>query len=752
MDLFDTSIDVMSDDCDDCDDNATANDTSNQEHNKPGDTKCDDVVEAPSSSSPPPSNATTDAKDNIASTPKRQKTEEEPMHTAVTTTDPIPTTLVTGVPLEQYTTVYSPYITGAFHDHNRAKAFNQLQMQVGTPDDTIVYARLAASMQNMANACVANNLYGQIQYQQYQPMLVPGQMPQFQPMMNVAPPLPPSHPPYHPPLPPSHLPSYPPPRPMPYHPVPSASDVACDASVLHTLGERENEAKADHDKESIESFFTTITGGIYHDGKHIKGIVRKTTRDEGDVPGRSNMPFSHQMSAAKWSLKHRVNLLFHDPGMGKTATSLYSIGAHYIQNCSKEGSETFPKVLVTCPASCTFQWKAAIMDTIRVSSRDVIIIQSTKELTRWVVRHSKFIVISRDLVGRVYGHSHEWVKKHHQNDQGRWCSAWDAKPKVVPNPLLKEKFDHVIIDEVHFMRNRTAAWTKAHELISSNSKNIIALSATPVFNKPDDLIGISVALDLDEVFKHPENWFRDNAHQRIRVSTAKKFVQHTHRASESILNLPKITDVFKEFDPMIQKEDVVEYNEMLARAKAIITKFKTEDAKSTEALSELIALLNKMQQFQVAPSLGRHGAQAFHSSHELVKEAASKGSGCLKALMDQINELNEQGYNRVMVAVCHTSIIKVAESYLNMQGGVGSVYTYHGSMNARQRAKSTHLFLTGDKTVLLMSIQAGGTGLHLVPGCNAVVFGGRVRSSDAGVADRRGSIGSAKSSRWCVST
>ena len=275
------------------------------------------------------------------------------------------------------------------------------------------------------------------------------------------------------------------------------------------------------------------------------------------------------------------------------------------------------------------------------------------------------------------------------------------------------------------MRNPLTAWTKGHEIIASNAIKTVGLTATPVFNSPRDLCGICTAMDIPDL-KDTKTWFHDKEKTRVNTDTIRSFREkYVHRADDSILQLPPITHEFKTFEVFVPPDAVTDYNETLRRARRIRLAIEHNGRAKKGELEKLMSLLQTNQQRLVSPILADAGALGLKDDPELVDRAASQETGCLMALRDSLMDLKCRGFSRVMVAACHTSLLKIADRYLHKNcPECGDVMTYDGSLTLKKRSKVIHDFLGGQNTVLLMSIEAGGTGLHLVPGVNAVIFWG----------------------------
>ena len=276
------------------------------------------------------------------------------------------------------------------------------------------------------------------------------------------------------------------------------------------------------------------------------------------------------------------------------------------------------------------------------------------------------------------------------------------------------------------MRNCNIQATRGHEIISRNSEKAVGLTATPIMNKQEDMIGASVALDMPEEFKSESKWFIDKKNDLVNTATIREFRERfVDRVTDEILNLPPITHHVVNFPVAMEPSKVADYNEILLRARRLRVSMERNRKASQVELQRLMKYLGEMQQFLVSPLIAELGAAELHNDKSLILKAAESDTGALVALQRAIKDLNGEGFSRVMVAACHTTLLKVAHAYLQRTSPeIGTLIIYEGSMTMLKRKQAVSAFLNESQTVLLMSIDAGGTGLHLVPGANAVIFWG----------------------------
>ena len=465
--------------------------------------------------------------------------------------------------------------------------------------------------------------------------------------------------------------------------------------------------------------FADVLSGV---GLGVSGPLRRFKPASRDRRERANVPYSHQYAAVKRMMRPETTrlILGHDPGLGKTFTSLSLVAADAVENAGR-----FSRVLISAPTSILKQWKNEVSDTLVLQDRFVLATNRLGEVTEASLKRARVVIVSRELVGRAFSSCFTWRQRHHQNQRGSWVSSWERTEGKPLHPLLAASFDIFFIDECHFMRSTTTAWTRGHEQVAKKARKVIGLTATPLVNRPTDLVGISVACNLPAEYSDVKNWFLDASRTRVNVDTVRSFrTNYIDRATDALLDLPPLTDVYKDFDARMDHEATIEYNDLLSVARRLRSHIERRGSAGAADVQRLIQTLQRLQQLIIAPLVSQVGACEFQKDKELIQRAADAGSGALTALHETVRELNSNGSARVLVCACHTSLLRVAEAFLQKRGGVGEILLFEGSLSTSKRSKVVEAFLGGDHTVLLMSIDAGGTGLHLVPGSNAVVFWG----------------------------
>jgi SWI/SNF-related matrix-associated actin-dependent regulator 1 of chromatin subfamily A len=167
--------------------------------------------------------------------------------------------------------------------------------------------------------------------------------------------------------------------------------------------------------------------------------------------------FPFQLEGIWFALEHAGTLLADEMGLGKCIQAIGVINA-------LPGLE---RVLILCPATMRGIWKG--------------------ELTKWLTRSARIGVVGIDMTPPSEAHSlHILI-----------CN-YDRLPQVLPI-LRATKWDLAIYDECHYLKNPESRRSKI--ALSIQAERRMALSGTPLQNRPIELFGVLSWLD-------PLNWAR----------------------------------------------------------------------------------------------------------------------------------------------------------------------------------------------------------------------------------------------------
>lgn len=195
-------------------------------------------------------------------------------------------------------------------------------------------------------------------------------------------------------------------------------------------------------------------------------------------PGEALLPF--QRAGVDYALR-RQHAMFGDPmGLGKSIQALAV--------CNARRSE---RILILCPAAVAPQWVQFVrrwLIPLRRGYRDAVVI-----ITRYVSAPppSARVVI---------------------------CSYDRAKQPKVTAALAAEVWDHVILDEAHYLRHHSTQRSKAilgayagdkYPGIIKKAAHILALTGTPLPNRPREAYALARALDWESIGFMSKQAFED---------------------------------------------------------------------------------------------------------------------------------------------------------------------------------------------------------------------------------------------------
>lgn len=179
--------------------------------------------------------------------------------------------------------------------------------------------------------------------------------------------------------------------------------------------------------------------------------VKQKKDTEMVVKGIKGEPYPYQKVGVEFLMASGGRAIIADPpGLGK---SLQAIGYH-----THAG---FSRTLVVCPASVKFAWASEVR---KWTNRSYAIIDAKTDLSE-IPSDTEFWIINYDI-----------VRKHF-------------------DMLAKTRFDLLVADECHYVKNHQAIRTKAVRALSLNIPHIVLLSGTPLLSRPVEMFTLLNMID-----------------------------------------------------------------------------------------------------------------------------------------------------------------------------------------------------------------------------------------------------------------
>jgi len=383
---------------------------------------------------------------------------------------------------------------------------------------------------------------------------------------------------------------------------------------------------------------------------------------------RTLFPFQKKGVAFIESRKGRA-LIADEMGLGKTIQAIAWTALH---------PELKP-VIIVCPASVKLNWAREIRETISGANNIQVINggDTSQEL------YGDYIIINYDVLGNKYNGRKEITRTG-------WVDFLiELNPKIM------------IFDEAHYIKSGTALRTKGTRKLAKKIPHVIALSGTPIVNRPVEGFNIAQIVNKNVFpdfwkFAHTYCGAKHNGFgwdftgatktEELHEKLSSTFMVR-RKKSEVLTDLP---DKLYSFIPL-ELNNEIEYkkaeNDFIAYLKGTKGEKAAEKAKQAEHLAKI----------------------------ETLKQLAS--SGKIKQAVSWIKDFFETNGDKLVVFATHKKIIdalmeEFKEISVKIDGSVSSTDREY-AVQAFQNDKSIRLFVG--------NIQAAGVGITLTA-ASAVAF------------------------------
>ncbi len=366
-------------------------------------------------------------------------------------------------------------------------------------------------------------------------------------------------------------------------------------------------------------------------------------------------PLDHQKEAIQKLVENKKFILADDMGLGKTTSTIIA--------ALETGAK---KILIICPATLKINWKREIEN---YSDRSIFISEGKQFSTE-----DDFVIINYDI-----------IKNFH-----------DPKKKD-ESLILMSKFDLIIIDEAHYIKNAQAQRTKLINDITKSVDRLWLLTGTPMTSRPIDYFNLLSLIDSPV----SKNWmayairycagfqFKVGPRKIWNVQGASNLEELRDRTSgltlrrlkENVLDLPDkiITPVYLDLKSKVYEEVMGEYYNWYDK--------NPEESKS---LTVQFSKLTKVRQIIADEKI----SQTIEIAENII----------------------EQGKKVIIFCNFTESLNKIVEHFGK------SAVKLNGSMQQHERQFSVDQFQENDKIkVFVGNIKASGTGITLTSG-EAIIF------------------------------
>lgn len=494
----------------------------------------------------------------------------------------------------------------------------------------------------------------------------------------------------------------------------------------------------------MKAYIERLVGGTesYH------GVMRRTNQ----VSFKANIPFKHQRKTVHaWTKKRNKGssfiLLNHEMGTGKSALLMQMYATLSVEK------ERKIRMIVSVPMATLDQWRQTISTWTTIKNECVLVTNDPKKMTPENLANKSIVVLSHTCLTSIFKQCFKLYPRHHTvrtNKQLRWVSAWDVKQKPEGHNLGSQDVDLLLpfgggwdvmgVDEAHVNANTKSKICNAHAMLSQSCALRIMMTGTACVNKPSDLAGIAKAgnavshmpnIDYQSV----KTWVMPRASRdtvnRENVRLFRDEFVDRHKLDVGKMLLPAIVHESVNYRIFLKKQDAEEYMDIIETAGNLSRHMiRRQDGRDIVILMQAIT---KLSHFLISPLLAKLGAKKFSKCPLNLAKAVKSPSESIVALSLQVKQKMAEGHNTVVIACSSVIEMKIAKYYMQQSHtpDVGDIFMYTGEQPTAQRLLNKQQFLSSKKAVMFLSINAGGSGLHLVPGCACLIFFGMMPYSPA---------------------
>ena len=381
------------------------------------------------------------------------------------------------------------------------------------------------------------------------------------------------------------------------------------------------------------------------------------------IPMKRQM-FPYQKTGVAYSLeKHRV-IVGDQPGLGKTAQAI----------ATAEGSGS-KCILIICPSTIKQNWKIEIED-LWTNQKALILLDRIKSTWHqyYKIGMVKYFICNFESLKKYFVESIS-------TPEGEALRLNHIKFKSTI-----DLFDMVIIDESHRCKDGSTQQSKFVMGIAKGKKYVLALTGTPVVNKPIDLIPQLHIIQKLDVFGGYKGFVNKFCQGKSQASHLKElnYLLHKH-----CFYRREKTEVLKDLpDKMrsIIKSEISNRAEYIKAENDLVTYLKENMGKTDEEIS-------KSLRGEVMVMIG------------ILKKIAARGK--VIEVIEHIKEVVEAG-EKIVVFAWHKEIV------LQLTTEIKGSVTIIGDDNLEKRQRAVEGFQKDPKIqVIICNIKSGGVGITL---------------------------------------
>lgn len=372
-------------------------------------------------------------------------------------------------------------------------------------------------------------------------------------------------------------------------------------------------------------------------------------------------------------------------GLGKTIQAIAWI----------EMNQKKRPVIIVAPAHLKINWRKEIQDTVLTKPK-IRILKGTQpyDLSK---DKADIYIVNYDILPNDY--------KKVQNDRGKWVKGWKPEHEIPYSGwvdyLRDIKPKVLIFDEAHYCKNNSALRTKAMKKLVKGIPHVIALTGTPIVNRPVE--GFNIVNMVDKTI-FPDWWAFTHRYCAPKHNgfgwdfSGASNTEELHEKLKEVMIRRKKEDVLKDLPPKLysfvpmEMNNYKEYKQAEDSFIAWLGNEKRLAGASDQEVSEAMAKARKAEHLVRIEGL---------------KQLCVAGK--MNAAIDWIRNFLDENGNKLVVFAVHKAVIdRLMKEFGNIAVKVD------GSCSSEQRDAAVVTFQNDPKVKLFVgNIRAAGTGLTL---------------------------------------
>ena len=329
-----------------------------------------------------------------------------------------------------------------------------------------------------------------------------------------------------------------------------------------------------------------------------------------------------------------------------------------------ETTNSFP-CLVVVPASVKYNWQEK-WEEITGNKRKVAVIESKETKARKNDWKADVVVINYDIIGKKQG-----------------------KGATLRFKELKQKWDMIIFDEAHFLKEKTSIRSRAAKMLVKDVEKIQLLTGTAIMSKPVEIWNLLVLVKRDgEIAK---DWMQFIT--RYCGGYRGKFGWVTDGATNTLELNQKLRNVC-----YIRREKRDVLKELPAVTKQVIQMPITNMSKIKRATNDLIEYIRE--------SKGDESAEKAQEAEHLVALSVLRKlaiEGKLKAIEGYLKDWKASGKKLVVFGIHREGLEYLATKF--------KCQLIAGGTSSKDKLSIVKDFQTNEDIFLFANMQSAGTGV-----------------------------------------